>query len=64
MKRSIEDDTGCKMPRAEREARMAEARKRLGDISTTGIFEPSFHLISMLYGMKDRGEWMHLPLAS
>eukprot|EP00971_Amphidinium_carterae_P294196 5841399-Amphidinium_carterae.1 len=64
MKRSIEDDSGCKMPRAERESRMNAARSRLGDVYTTGIFEPSLHLISILYVMKDRGEWAHLPLSS
>eukprot|EP00971_Amphidinium_carterae_P093396 1848080-Amphidinium_carterae.1 len=63
MKRAIEDDTGCKMPRAERESRMAEARKRLGDVYTTGLFEPSLHLISALYTMKERAEWAHLPLS-
>eukprot|EP00971_Amphidinium_carterae_P064442 1276302-Amphidinium_carterae.2 len=43
------------------------AKSRLGDVYTTGIFEPSSHLISILYVMKDRGEWAHLcdlPLSS
>eukprot|EP00971_Amphidinium_carterae_P050530 995170-Amphidinium_carterae.2 len=64
MKRSIEDDSGCKMPKAEREVRFKKARERLGEVYTMGHFEPSLALISVVYGMKERDEWAHLPLAS
>eukprot|EP00971_Amphidinium_carterae_P118572 2349214-Amphidinium_carterae.3 len=64
MKRSIEDETGCKMPKAEREVRFQKARERLGEVFTTGHFEPSLSLISLLYGMKERDEWVHVPLSA
>eukprot|EP00971_Amphidinium_carterae_P146781 2908951-Amphidinium_carterae.1 len=64
MKKSIEDDTGCRMPKAEREVRMAKARERLGEVYTTGLFEPSLALLSLLYTMKERSDWSHFPLSA
>eukprot|EP00971_Amphidinium_carterae_P168618 3341006-Amphidinium_carterae.1 len=64
MKKSIEDDTGCCMPKAEREVRMAKACERLGEVYTTGLFEPSLALLSLLYTMKERSDWSHIPLSA
>eukprot|EP00971_Amphidinium_carterae_P009351 184429-Amphidinium_carterae.1 len=56
MMKSIEDDTGCRMPKAEREVRMAKARERLGEVYTTGLLEPSLALLSLFYTMKERSD--------
>ena len=63
-RKNTEEQDGCKMPRAERELRTNQLRRKLGQVITSGFNEPSFSLISSVFQFKDKNVLSHLPLSN